>query len=522
MPVTEKIRSIESRFPWSFSGFILAIIFGLLSIYLGFFKNNSPDLNYLITSSSGVLDVKEELGNLDVLYKGKSLSSSEQDLQVISFKVINQGNSTIVNNSYDKDFPIGFVLENGLLADTPKIISTSNDYIKGKLNIKTVDNNKVLFSNVIIEPNAFFELKILILYKVGMKPDIKSIGKIADVDKIDIFNDYNKVTERSFLDRIFIENITVQFIRIIAYGFLFFFCIMLIVITQEKIEYSKKRKRKKVLLNIFKNYKSSNLSRKDELFFETYLSNGLKGLKLISGLVNDHELINEISTTLENEGETEHLNSSEILKTQELIQEEIVTLENGIVKIDLQRISVLTDLIQFLERQGEDTKSVYRTSRYTDANMIEDFSKEMSSLKSDQLKLQGAVAIHEKNFPKAMEYFEEYLEHFPKDPTALWKLAYAKKHTGDIIKALDLIETALEYSDKPSYLLHYNYACYLSLNNKPIDKVIEQLEISLNLDPSGNVKSAMTTDSDLKNVNDKIEFTRLKEKYIIPTDLEEE
>ena len=516
MPISEQLKSIESKFPWSFSGFLLAIIFGILSVYLGFYKNDSPQLNYLITSSSGVLDIKEKLGNLDVLYKGKSLSSTNQDLQVITFKVINQGNATITNDSYDPELPIGFVLDNGLLAEEPQIINTSNKYIEKKLSLSIEGDKKVTFSNVIIEPEEFFEIKVLILYEIGKKPSFMSIGKVADVAEIGVYDDYiSKLSETSFLERLLYENTLIQISRVFVYGIFFFIIIIIIAVIAGAIEEYNESRRKKGLLSTFKSYKGRHLSRTDELFFDTYLSNGMDGLKLISSLVTNQDLILEIVNSSNGKDNSSTYTNAEVQKATELIQEEVITIENHRVQVDLERIQILTDLILYLERNGEDIKTKYPSIDTPNAEIMNDFSKQMSSLKSDQLKMQGSVAISEKNFSKAIEYFEEYLEHCPNDSTVFWKLAYAKKHTGDLSKAIELIESALSQSDKHSYLLYYNYACYLALDNQPVEKVIDQLTTALNLDKGNHLANAIVKDTDLINVSSKIEFTTLLEKYNI-------
>lgn len=516
MPISERLRTIENKFPSSFLGFIFAIGFGLLSVYLGFYKHSNPQLNYLITSSSGVLDIKEELGNLDVLYKGKSLSSNNQDLQVITLKVINQGDATITNNSYDVDLPLGFSLKQGLLAEEPQITNTSSKYIKDKLSLFIENDTEVTFSNLIIEPEEFFEIKVLILYEVGKKPHLSPIGKIANVTNINIYNDYvSKLNKVPFWERMIFESTPVQILRLIIYGTGFFLFLILIISISEAIGNYKESKRKKKLLFTFKSYNQGKLSRKDELFFETYLSKGIDGLKLISGIVNDQEFILKLTNKDKNEEHSNKYNKKEIDKANDLIGEEIITIEKNRVRLDLDRIQVLTDFILYLERSGEDVKAKYHSSNISDLEVIEDFSKQMSSLKSDQLKMHGSVAVNEKNFSKAIEYFEEYLEHCPNDFNVFWKLAYAKKHIGDLSQAIELIEKALTYSDKHSYLLHYNYACYLALDNQSIDKIIGQLTTALDLDKDSSLKSKIIKDPDLRSIYEKSEFTSLLEKYNI-------
>jgi len=523
MPITEKLKSIESKFPWSFSGFLLAFLLGLLSIYLEFFKEDSPQLDYLITSSSGVLDVKEKLGNLDVIYQGKSLSSANKDLQVITFKVINQGNAAITSTSYDAEFPIGFKISKGALAEEPNIINTSSDYIEKKLSLTIESDTKVTFSNVIIESGESFEIKVLILYSIGEKPSLDPIGKIANVAKIGKSYDFiNKLNERSFVERLVVENYIIQILRVIIYGIACLFILLLLIYISERRESYNELKRKKGLLATFKGYKGRKLSRTDELFFDTYLSKGMRGLKLISGLVNDQELILEIDNTQGEKEDSDKYTKEQVYKTNELIQDEIITIENHRVSIDLDRIQILTDLILYLERNGEDIKRTYSSLNAPNLEIMEDFSKQMSSLKSDQLKMQGSVAINDKNFSKAIEYFEEYLEHCPNDSTVFWKLAYAKRYTGDLSEAIRLIESALKQSDKHSHLLHYNYACYLALANKPIEKIIEQLTIALDLDKGNNLHQNIINDPDLISVSNEIEFTNLLGKYKISSNSEKE
>ncbi|MDI4653198.1 MULTISPECIES: hypothetical protein [Pseudoalteromonas] len=131
---------------WSFLvifGLLMAILFGGVTLYLGFIKENKPDLNYIVTADSSVLDIKEQLGSLDVLYEGESLSKRKQDLRYITFKVINKGDSAILSNLYDTNFPIGFKIENGEMADDPVLLSASNNYLKEKLVAKKQSKKSV-------------------------------------------------------------------------------------------------------------------------------------------------------------------------------------------------------------------------------------------------------------------------------------------------------------------------------------------------------------------------------------------
>src|ERR1700759_2353196 len=122
MSIIKTFKTLDQRFSWSFMGFMLALLFGSISIYLGFIKQNSPDLTYELISNDNVLDVKESVGSLDILYKGKSLSKSEQSLRIMTLRVLNKGDQAILPNYYDPDDPIGFRMQKGAIVDEPRIL----------------------------------------------------------------------------------------------------------------------------------------------------------------------------------------------------------------------------------------------------------------------------------------------------------------------------------------------------------------------------------------------------------------
>ena len=122
MSIFQSIREMDQRFSWSFLGFMVAIIIGSVTVYIEFFKENKPDLNYIITANTSVLDIREKLGSLDVLYHGESLSKNKKDLRLITFEVINQGDTAILSNFYDSNDPVGFSIIDGKIADEPILI----------------------------------------------------------------------------------------------------------------------------------------------------------------------------------------------------------------------------------------------------------------------------------------------------------------------------------------------------------------------------------------------------------------
>ncbi|WP_257326241.1 hypothetical protein [Pseudoalteromonas rhizosphaerae] len=348
---------MENKFAWSFLGFLMALIFGGISLYLGFVKETKPDLNFVVTADSSVLDIKEKLGSLDVLYEGESLSKRKQDLRFITFKVINQGDSSILSNLYDINYPVGFTVINGELADDPKLLSASNTYLKEKLITTKKSNTSVSFSNVILEPNEFFEIKILVLHEVGKEPSIEAFGKIATINAIKVLRDFSPVNEQTFVEKTFGGGVYANVTRLITYGLIFIFGIIGLITVEEKVSDRREKIRKLKLVRTFKDYDSDKITEKDDMFFDYYMSNNARKLKDIHYIMSTPELLSDLSEDIEI-GEKYDVYKPKGL-FEELKSEGFIQIDNELVIVDEQRLSVLNDFINYLKRKGEFKRSRY-------------------------------------------------------------------------------------------------------------------------------------------------------------------
>lgn len=360
MSLFKSIREIDQRFSWSFLGFMVAVLLGSVTLYIEFYKENKPDLNFIITANTSVLDIRENLGNLDVLYHGDSLSKNKKDLRLITFEVVNQGDAAILSNFYDKNDPVGFSVIDGKIADEPILIEASNDYLKNKLVIKKQSESLVLFSNVILEPQEYFKVKILVLHEISKRPAIKPFGKVAGVNNIDLFMDYTSGDKRSFLEETFGGGLYPNISRFILYGIGFIVFLISVFITLEKIGDYRERLRKNRLISIFKEYDSDKVSGKDSFFFDYYLTSGADILKQIQELLQDQERLNELSKEDPKAQKSVRHSFSFMDESNlftELLGEAFVSIENGVLSVDAERLVVLTNFINFLKRKGEFKRS---------------------------------------------------------------------------------------------------------------------------------------------------------------------
>lgn len=356
MSIFKTIRDMDKRFSWSFLGFMVAIILGALTIYNEFFKENKPDLNYIITANTSVLDIRENLGQLDVLYQGESLSKNKKDLRLITFEVINQGDTAILSNFYDVNDPVGFSVLDGNIADEPTLIEASNSYLKEKLAIEKKSDSSVLFSNVILEEGEFFRIKILVLHDISKDPILKSFGKVAGVSKIDVLVDFESGNKRSFFEETFGGGIYSNVVRFITFGMALILLLITIFAMVDKIEKFQIKRKKNKLIAIFKEYESDKITQKDNFFFDYYMSHHAGFIANLYYLLSDSDNLVSLS-----KGERKprrmrsisFFNSDDLALFNELLTEGFVTIEGDVVIVDPLRYSVLTDFFHFLKRKGE-------------------------------------------------------------------------------------------------------------------------------------------------------------------------
>ncbi len=353
MEIREHLKKIEQSFSWSFGGFVLAIF---VIVYQEFFDNNSPDLDYVITSNANVLDVNENLSSLDILYEGESLKKAGKSLKIITIKVVNTGGEAILKSSYDSNDPAGFYIKDGTLAETPQLLEASNDYLtKNALALKE-SSSKILFPQLIIEPEEYFHVKILVLHDANKNPMIVARGKIAGIDEINILNEYSVVND-SITQRAFIGDTKTQIVRLLFYGtfgiFLFIMAIGLIVI---KDDINDKRARKNKVIKI-KEKNRNNLKMNSQYIFDNYVKWGEPWIYLIYSILSNSNLEHRVTVEPEKiEEELKDLKKKKVSIVKELLDNDIIINQDGKLKADPEILSIMQKLLPLhaLDEKEED------------------------------------------------------------------------------------------------------------------------------------------------------------------------
>ena len=275
MKLGKWLGELNKKVAWSFIGVIFALVFGILSVYSIFFQEKRTSLGFDVLSNTSVLDVREEIGKLEILYDGNDISKKDQSLRVITFRVINNGDKDILKGFYDDNAPLGFKVTNGEIIKF-EILDSSNEYLEENLNLKFVRDSEIEFSSVIIEVNEYFTVKVLVLHEKINLPDIIPKGKVAGVKRINVKELYKEQEGEPFFKRSLGGGFFVQVIRILVYfGGLIFFLILIIYLGDSISENFQRWKRRKVV-NDFKNETIITLNNEDVELLRWYIDQDIE------------------------------------------------------------------------------------------------------------------------------------------------------------------------------------------------------------------------------------------------------
>ncbi|MCA6926429.1 hypothetical protein [Pectobacterium versatile] len=274
MSIISSFNNLDKRFAWSFSGFILAAIFGSITIYTEFFRVNTPDIVVEILDDTNVLDIKEDINELKVSYGDVDISSLNQTLSVLFLRIRNDGGASVLNSYYDENYPLNITLKEGKFLKAEQTGAT-NEYLKSAAQPHIEADKIISLPNIIIEPNENYTIKILALHKSDSKIKIDVIGKIAGTKEIEVKALNIQGTEPSFWEQTFHGGFFIQLTRLPIYFFGFIFLLIStflpIIIASDAIS---KKKRKKVV-KLFKEYIKNDVSSFYDEIFTTYVNHGL-------------------------------------------------------------------------------------------------------------------------------------------------------------------------------------------------------------------------------------------------------
>ncbi len=184
MGMFQKFREWEHSYALTFVSLFVGLLFGGFSVYV-YLQKIAPNLRMEVVSNANVLDIKEGVGKLDIIYDGVNLREKQQTLALVTLKISNNGTASIPKGAYDENSPVGVQVTGGEITKA-ELLQTSNPYLTTNLNFRIASNSTAIFSPIILEPGDEFQVKLLVLHKEKVGFALHPIGKIAGVKAISL------------------------------------------------------------------------------------------------------------------------------------------------------------------------------------------------------------------------------------------------------------------------------------------------------------------------------------------------
>lgn len=270
-------------------GLLTGLIFGLLSVYTDFFRSTSPQIQFDILSNTTVVDLKENIGKIDILYDSTSILLKKQTLSLITLKIANNGNSDVLKNFYDNHFPLGFKIDKGIILEKPTLIQSSNDYIGQSIGLTSKNQNEINFTDFIFEKDEFFILKILVLHNANEQPEIIPEGKVAGVKQISVTKSYLSKETKTFWQRVFDGSVLIHVTRFFTYLFSFVLFALVIVLPIAFVSDSIAKRKRKRKLKEFRIHLRREFTDPEMFLTEFFLDNGIDALKRFKKIASQYQ-----------------------------------------------------------------------------------------------------------------------------------------------------------------------------------------------------------------------------------------
>jgi len=342
---------------------LVGLFSAAITIY-AFLQEKSVDVRYEIIANTNVLDFNADISKLEVSYDSTNLKQSNENLRIITIKIINNGKQHLFKEYLDNNDPLGLVISSGQIIEKPDLIQTSNDYLKRNIKLHNFTKNKLIFSKVILESGEFFVLKLLILHKKNEIPKINSLGKIAGQKNIDVVNSLDIKTQKTFLRNVYEGDFWTQVFRFNLYFFIGALIIGLILEISEKIDTRKETKRKIKMVKDFKKIKSYNYTRMDDAIFDNYKLQGSRSLQQSQMLLWDEKGLKENYSDLSKRLKSKEFRRLDDVNTRlfyedhwslinDMISDGILYKENDQLSVNQPMKETINKFIDFLKAKGE-------------------------------------------------------------------------------------------------------------------------------------------------------------------------
>lgn len=292
MGLIAKVAQIDKKFGWSFLGFVLAAIFGGIAIYTEFVRDDSAVVKYELLSNTQILDVKEDVIGLSVIYNAEDIRKARKTLSVVVVNIGNEGRTPILKSHYDSEYPLGLSINSGEIIRA-EVIAATTEYLKKNVGVRVHVPSYVEFSQLIVEPNESFTVKLLVLNQEQTTLTVVPKGKIAGVRKLLLTDRTSDQAKESFPMKVISGSLWVQVVRIPIYALALILLLVIIIAPVAYVANKKDEINQNKIIRQFKSQADSALNEMNVEVYEFYKHYGLTVLRRLKrALVDDKEFQN--------------------------------------------------------------------------------------------------------------------------------------------------------------------------------------------------------------------------------------
>ncbi|MFZ3374842.1 MAG: hypothetical protein WA183_04760 [Chthoniobacterales bacterium] len=347
-----------------------------------------PQLKYEILSQWPVYSIREEIPDLEIMFKGENIRKEQQALSVITIRISNPGSAAITLNSFDqRDLP-GFSVSDGKIIKLDPIERSKK--LEKTLELTRTADNAYVIQPLILDTNQFFVLKLLVLSAESSHPKVQCSGDIAGVDKIEVVSAPSTEKQRSFLSDAFYAHWIIQVVRSLVYTAATLFLIIFISTTINAMFTKLRRAHRRRLVRKFRSLLDHDPTKKENAVFDRYIQSGESAVVQLNQSFADRALLKQ--TVLE------YLTSIDPAKSKQsaapplttdmlpehflvpspgrfipmLLEQKIITVQDNNVTVDEQTVKTVSSFESFLLANEPERIKTAKTPLGSDVNPMAD------------------------------------------------------------------------------------------------------------------------------------------------------
>jgi hypothetical protein len=220
---------------------LTAAIVGLWPVFM----KDKAHITYSIISDINVLDIKQPVSDLSIIFKGEDIQKKSLELKILTVKITNDGDLDISQSMFDQDVPWGLSISSGKIIEHR--LSSANNYISTRLSPQQSNLNSIEFKKVIFETGQSFTLEMLILHPKDIPPEIHPVGKIIGIGAFQLSTTPSDQSIPAQIDRLIQHPIIKSVLMALAtFIFLLSMFFLLALYALVKTSYASYKRKKKI------------------------------------------------------------------------------------------------------------------------------------------------------------------------------------------------------------------------------------------------------------------------------------